>query len=809
MAEQRVDISTALEAKLQRRPSTKEAGHGVDTKLASSLQATAKQLENAQKKDLLDQNLKSRATADEIGLNTSVAASIQPTAKTLQNKLRRDSLKQTLSMRPDIAELIDSGILKPYSTRLASSLQCDADELEQALAHQVPRSYLQQIGILDPYKKHVDVSSIDMEHASALLLHALVYRPSEHTVMAEKGGQQFGYQNVSDSLQETAKKLDMERKKDKISSTLSQRASAEQVMQEQVASMGYNIDPKVSRSLQQSVHELGREMIKDVIRDNLQLLKTASHHRRRRSSSFDAEQLAPSLQAVANTLAMEQKRNTLKQQLAARPHSTRQLIRDGILKPFAKSLAARLQLNADILEQQLAVRMDAEQLKAMGILEPYKKHVDVSSIHADVEHTANLILKSLALKKQRRESGGGGGGAAGGVAPVLQATLQKLEKQQTKDALSAKLKNRRSDVVAAGQDGHQLQHVAPALQSTAKKLQFAQKQDTVSSTLNTRSSPPFDCAISPAIQSMAKQLASCRRRDSLKSQVLSRPDMQDVMDDGILKPYAQRLARSLQLEANELEHALASQVPREYLVELGILEPYRKHVDAQPLDVEHTSALLLRALIARRDASPSSAADASEVVRRQSNAFGFEDKIAGTLQQTAKQLDTAQKKDKLSTALKQREDVHDVMQKQMVSLGYDANVAPSLTQTIKELGRAMIKDKLEQALKMRPSAEAVQRVGVDVKHASKIQSAMHDLEYAQRRDSISKNIQQRPSAIEAGVDTQLARGLSAIAKTLEMEMKADRTAHSLQDSGVIKKQNTESVLAIVDRCITFLNDFTL
>ena len=47
------DILNALESKLEKRPSAKEAGHGLDTKIAPTLQATAKKLETEQKKDIV------------------------------------------------------------------------------------------------------------------------------------------------------------------------------------------------------------------------------------------------------------------------------------------------------------------------------------------------------------------------------------------------------------------------------------------------------------------------------------------------------------------------------------------------------------------------------------------------------------------------------------------------------------------------------------------------------------------------------------------------------------------------------------
>ena len=132
--EPKKDISNTLESKLEKRPSAKQAGHGLDTKLAPTLQATAKKLETEQKKDIVrkihlihssisdrqetqptfanttniiictkkkvDKNLKTRPNANDVGVNTQMAPSIQPTAKTLSNKMRRDSLKQSLNARP-------------------------------------------------------------------------------------------------------------------------------------------------------------------------------------------------------------------------------------------------------------------------------------------------------------------------------------------------------------------------------------------------------------------------------------------------------------------------------------------------------------------------------------------------------------------------------------------------------------------------------------------------------------------------------------------------------------------------------------
>merc|ERR1712113_534948 len=108
-----------------------------------------------------------------------------------------------------------------------------------------------------------------------------------------------------------------------------------------------------------------------MIKDRLNtLLNNSNVKSRRRSSSINYDKLAPGLQNIANKLAMEQKKNTLSHQLHSRSDA-QELIDKGILKPCANSLANRLQLNADMLEKQLAMRVDENYLKDIGILEPY------------------------------------------------------------------------------------------------------------------------------------------------------------------------------------------------------------------------------------------------------------------------------------------------------------------------------------------------------------------------------------------------------------------------------------------------------
>jgi len=637
-------------------------------------------------------------------------------------------------------------------------------------------------------------------------------------VQQQVSGSQFGFSNVSSSLQETAKKLDVEQKKDKLSSALATRPSPRGVMEQQVGRMGFSANRNVSATLQQTIKDLGREMIKDVIRDSLQMKAAAQARgdeekssspqpvdatRRRRSCSFDAQQLAPSLQAVANKLAMEQKKQTLKEQLNAKPDA-QELIDRGILKPYAGSLAARLQLEADTLEQQLAVRVSADYLREIGILDPYAKHVDTSSINvsntAEVEEKANLILKSLIAGRKRRESVGDKE-----IAASLASTAKQLETQQTKDALKQKLSERAaSSTQEIEAKVHIDSSVAPSLQATKKKLETAQKADAISKTLSTRASAQesgVDVKISPAIQSIAKQLSSKLRRQSLSEKVAHRRQAQELMDEGILKPYSQSLATSLQIDADQLEQALAHRVSKEYLREIGILDPYSKHVDSSHVDMEQASSLLLRALVYRPSANDKS-------VNEQTSAFGFDHEIAASLQQTAHHLQVQQKKDKLSSALQQRPTPRGVMQKQVTEMGYDSKVAANLQQTIKHLGRAMLTDFLENELRERPSAHDI---GVDVKTAPKLQSAMHDLQKAQKRDSISRGLKDplRPNPAEIGVDTQLARGLQGIAKNLEMEMKSDKMLHSLQSTGLMKKQNTRSVLFAIDHLIEFVDQYQL
>jgi len=278
----------------------------------------------------------------------------------------------------------------------------------------------------------------------------------------------------------------------------------------------------------------------------------------------------------------------------------------------------------------------------------------------------------------------------------------------------------------------------------------------------------------------------------------ARPDKQTLIDMGLLKPFSQKLSASLQLDADALEQALANQVSKEYLQQIGILEPYKKNVDAQPIDIEKASGLLLRALVCR---SPIS----KEMNGQQ---FGFSN-VASSLQSTAKTLDIKQKMDKIGNTLQNRQSVEDVMAQQSQSLGYEISAAPSLQATIKSLGTQMVKDALDKALRGRMDLNEAALHGVDVKNAASIQGAMHDLEMAQKRDSISKTIKRRPSAEQIGIDTHLARGLQGVAKTLEMGIKHDIVSHQLGNLGIIKKQKTKGLVASLDQVIGYLEQCDL
>jgi len=434
-----------------------------------------------------------------------------------------------------------------------------------------------------------------------------------------------------------------------------------------------------------------------------------------------------------------------------------------------------------------AIRVDEEYLKEIGILEPYKKNVDRTPVlnvrGDDIEIKANLILKSL-IKKQPKSP----------IAATLASTAKQLKLQQTKDSLKHKLDavNKEHPVIQ-GIDGS----VAPSLVANKKKLETAQKADIINQSLAKRGNADeigLDFKISPAIQSIAKSLQSKMRRHSLKKKVSARPDKIELIDSGILKPFSVRIANSLQLNASELETALAHQVSKEYLREIGVLEPYKKNVDSTKLDIEKSAGLLLRALV-----------DNKIEKKSDGTAFGYAD-IAPSLQQTAKSLDTKQKKDKLSQKLENRPSSEDVMERHSGSLGYRVNAAPSLQQTIKELGREMIKDFVNKLLKNRPLPNDI---GVDTKTAPIIQSKVNQLNMAKKRDSISTKMKQRPSAKDAGIDTNLARGLQGIAKTLEMEMKSDKIDKKLTELGIVKKVRTEGILTSIDQLIQFIEDYKL
>eukprot|EP01084_Bolivina_argentea_P219821 372706_1 len=387
-----------LKKKLERnRPNRKDI-RDIDDSVANSLQATKKKLEKEMVKDTINKTLSTRQEP-EITKIMKISPAIQSIAIALQSKMRRQSISEKLQARPDMQELIDSGVLKPYSINLANSLQVDAAKLESALASQVSKEYLREIGVLDPYKKNVDDTKIDIEKSSGLLLRALVYRRSYNSILKEGGsGTQFGFiNNIAPCIQDKAKHLDIQQKKDKLSAALQTRPSPRGVMNKQVEQLGYDIS--VASTLQQTIKNLGKEMIKDTLnalfKNNI---KEKNINRKRASSieSFDVEKLAPTLQLIANKLAMEQKKNTLSAQLNSRSDA-QELIDKRILKPYAYSLANRLQLNADLLEKQLAMRVDENYLKQIGILEPYKKNVDDTKI--DIEKASGLLLRALVKNK--------------------------------------------------------------------------------------------------------------------------------------------------------------------------------------------------------------------------------------------------------------------------------------------------------------------------------------------------------------------------------------------------------------------------
>merc|ERR1712228_696328 len=119
-----------------------------------------------------------------------------------------------------------------------------------------------------------------------------------------------------------------------------------------------------------------------------------------------------------------------------------------------------------MLEQQLAMRVSADYLKEIGVLEPYKKHIDYSSIQDDdIQNKANLILKSLLAPKKNSK-----------IAPALASTAKKLQMEKSKNALKHKLNEQMSKSEAMN-IAHIDDTISPRLVSTKKKLENSLQLD--------------------------------------------------------------------------------------------------------------------------------------------------------------------------------------------------------------------------------------------------------------------------------------------------------------------------------------------
>lgn len=178
-------------------------------------------------------------------------------------KTAAESLEHNLQHRPSPAELMQSSILKPFALTLASSLQLDASRLENAMAHEVSEHYLQELGaICRSYSlPDVDDSHLSLDIASGQLLRQLIKRPNASSVP-------YRNSSIADSLQPTAKKLELQKKRDSLSKQLKHRPTESEVKESGIL---FNVSA-VAPSLQQTIRELGKELIKDSLNKGIHVV---------------------------------------------------------------------------------------------------------------------------------------------------------------------------------------------------------------------------------------------------------------------------------------------------------------------------------------------------------------------------------------------------------------------------------------------------------------------------------------------------------------------------------------------------------
>ena len=427
--------------------------------------------------------------------------------------------------------------------------------------------------------------------------------------------------------------------------------------------------------------------------------------------------------------------------------------------------------NASEPEQPKSVEMNTEQKVTTDVPKKIEPNVEVK--------TSEVDTKVVETKDDEKND------------------VNKSNMDDTKNILNTKLSNRKS----AEEVGINTK-IAPAIQSTVKTIENKKRRDSLSKQMKNRptaSEVGINTKIAPSLQKTVRELDHKRRRLSISEALNARPESQELIDMGILKPYANKLANALQMNADKLEKLLALRVDEEYLKKKNILSPkgdikkgFEYTVDktsiADEKNMEETTAELLTFLMNR----PSKSDAMDEIGLSGIN----NDNIAPVLQSNVKSLEMEMNKNKLNKALKNRPD----QLPQNISIGND--IAPSIQSTILALGRELIKNKLKKELQMIPSQSSkviykdlapsmcvfqyifknilcVYIFGILYNNIG-LQKTAKELENKQRRDSLKHNLERRPKPEEIGIDIKTSSVIQGKVKELQKQKIKDQVSQGLR-----------------------------
>ena len=319
----------------------------------------------SRREEALSRQLKRRPSKDQLVMQNIIPYNDSRVAPTLQGNAQ--SLQRALKRRPSLEHPTLAAVLQSKESRQASQHE-RKQSLAQDLSNRASLERLIAMGVIS-----VDYSKMApfLQNKAEMLETSLssnrntpgaAMGSKDYTLQQLQNNQNYAFNStLARSLQGTAQRLDKHRRKDSLSAALTQRPTHEYL--QSVGIMPHS--QGTAHSIQPQMQSLQAQLLLQQQQEQQRKLQAAQGLPKVGGSNFNAntndywDSLAPRLQGNAKALYRQQRRQSLKKALQNRPDAAA-LQDSGILLYNQRNVSPMLQQNAMLVEKKLARRPSLE-----------------------------------------------------------------------------------------------------------------------------------------------------------------------------------------------------------------------------------------------------------------------------------------------------------------------------------------------------------------------------------------------------------------------------------------------------------------